>query len=394
MDALRVPLPEPRELLKLARSSRKQATDAIAALSLEEQAELVCSTPLEVRERMLQLTPLPEEVIPLLPEAEFCFTAKAIGLGDASWILEHATATQLVASLDLDAWDGLLPDPTTRREWMTALAEAGDEPLLLAAQSLDPEFVVLMLRDRAHVMLDPKDDDWQAPEGAITLEGQFYLLAHDPGDDLTDLLQMLHVLFREDYWLYFRMMQGVIWELESDLQEWALSWRVARLEDLGFPRWEEAMRIYGYVRPEERGRIPKPVDALNVREWHLPVFLPELPAELTQGHSLFRAAAELNDDERRGFFYAFVAIANKLAVADRKPLGDATTLPETIETAAEVLSTALEYLASENAMAAPDVLRGVPLERLFRVGAGLKERLPPPLVDPDANESDEDPEEL
>jgi len=384
-------LPDSRHILKLARDDKRAAERAVAALPIEEQVALVCSAPPNLRGRLLTLTPAPEEVIPLLPEAELCFTAKAVGLLDAGWILEHATAAQLVASIDLDGWSGLTPAPENLRDWLAALGDAGDETLRRAAQALDPELIVLALRDRVHVVLDPKDEEWQAPEGAQTLEGQFYLIPKRGGDDLSDLLALLHALFQEDYWLYFRLMQGVIWELETDLEEWALRWRTGRLEDLGFPSWDESMRIYGYVRPDERDRVPAGENPFDVQYWDLPVFLPQLPSRLTDTYSLFRAAAELSEDERRGFFYGFISMANKVAVADRMPLGDAETLPEAIGVAAAVVTQGLEHIATANGLGLADTLRRVGLERLFRVGASLGGRRPPPL--PPESDPDELPDD-
>jgi hypothetical protein len=386
LDAKPALIPQSREILRLAREDKDAALQAVASLSLEEQVFLVCDAPVALRSRILDLTPAPEEVIPLMPEAELCFTAKAIGLADAGWILEHATPAQLVTSFDLDGWQGLHPDRTNLRGWLEALGEAGQETLLRATRALDPEMIVLMLRDRVDVMLDPKDEEWQPPEGAQTVEGQFYFVPKHPGDDLADVLVLLNTLFQEDYWLYFRMLQGVIWELEWDLEEWALRWRTGRLEDLGFPSWDEAMRIYGYVRPEDRARIPDEPGVLDVEAWRLPVFLPELPATVSETHSVFRAAAELDDSERRGFFYAFVAISNKVAVADRMPLGDAETLPDAIAVAAEVVSAGLEHVAEQNGIGLTDTLRRVSLERLFRVGASLGGRKPPRVGDEEAED--------
>ena len=93
----------------------------IEAHAADAQAELVCSAPVARRAQILDLLPQPEEVIPRLPEAELCFTVKAVGLESATWILEHATPDQLVACLDLDAWQGDVPDPGKLGAWLEAL---------------------------------------------------------------------------------------------------------------------------------------------------------------------------------------------------------------------------------------------------------------------------------
>ena len=151
------------------------------------------------------------------------------------------------------------------------------------------------------------------------------------------------------------------------------------------------MRIYGYLRPSERDRIPEDSAPLDVEAWQLPVFLPQLPATVSEAHSLFRAAAELGDEERRGFFYSFVGMANRVAVADRMPLGDAETLPKAIDEAASVISQGLEHVATRNACSLTDTLRRVSLERLFRVGASLAGRKPPrEETDPEEPDSEEE----
>ncbi|MBW2295950.1 MAG: hypothetical protein JRG94_27240 [Deltaproteobacteria bacterium] len=101
--------PDPRKIIALARKDKREAAAMITGLSIEDQVALVCETPLARRATMLELVDEPEAVIPLIPPAELCFTVKAVGLTDGSWILEHATNDQLVACADLDSWKGAVP---------------------------------------------------------------------------------------------------------------------------------------------------------------------------------------------------------------------------------------------------------------------------------------------
>ncbi|MFT5695938.1 MAG: hypothetical protein ACI9QQ_001917, partial [Myxococcota bacterium] len=170
--------PDAKQILALARKDKRGAAASLIGLPLDQQVELVCETPLVRRATMLELLEKPEDVIPLIPEAELVFTVKAVGVVDGSWILEYATTPQLVACADLDAWNGIAPDVDSLGSWLAVFAEAGDDTVLRAGQGIDSELWVLYLRDRIWVELKPNDDEsWQPPEGGATLDGQFYYIA-------------------------------------------------------------------------------------------------------------------------------------------------------------------------------------------------------------------------
>jgi hypothetical protein len=376
--------PEARGILALARKDRNAARRALAALDTDAQVALVCEAPVAARGELLDLAPHPELLVPALPEGELAFTAKAIGLADAAWLLAHATPEQLVACVDLDAWaaDALVPDPERLGAWIGALAEAGEEALLRGVHALDAELLVLWLRDRVEVWLK-SEDDFEPPPGARTLDGQFYVRARRSGDDLEELVALLDALFREDYWSYFRLLQGALWELESEAQEWALRWREGRLQDLGFPSWDEAMAIYGVLPARARDELaPAPAPAGPV-DWRLPIWLPRLPLSAGAQHSLFRALAALGDDERRPQLLALLALANRVAVADRLPLGDVETIPAALEKAARLASRGLDHLRERHGAGEADVLRRAGIERLFRVGFSLERAAAPAPASPD-----------
>jgi hypothetical protein len=363
---------DPRALLKLAESDRRAAVEALRETSPEDQVALVCNAPLNARRELLDLLPEPERVIPLIPEAELCFTVKAIGLADSAWVLEHATPDQVTAAIDLDAWQQQEPDLPVLSEWMGALAATERASFARSLEALDGELLVMFLRSRIEVFQKPNDDEgWMPPGGAQTLEGAFFYVARRDEDDLATVNELLRTLFEEDYWSYFRLMQGVVWELDSDVQEWALRWRTGRLEDLGFPNWDESIQIYKHMKVSERGKLPDDERPLAGSAWSLPVWIPDLPAVAGADYRIFQAFARLDEAERRAAFYAFVSVANKLAVADALPLSDASSTTRAIAKAAHWISEGLAYVANENGLDDTEVLRRVGLERLFRVGANL-----------------------
>jgi hypothetical protein len=371
MAALPSLSPEAQRILQLSRNDRKAARDAMASLSIETQKALVCEAPVTRRSELIELAPEPERLIPALPPAELCFTAKAVGLRDAGWLMEHATEEQITVCLDLDTWQDFVPDRSKLDEWIKAFADAGDETLLRSTRAMDMELLVLHMKSRISVVLKPNEDGWEPPARARTIDGQFYFFALREKDDLAEVESLLRTLFQNDYWVYFRLLQGVIWELVSETEESALRWQTGRLQDLGFPTWEESMRIYGFLRPEARSELPEGDRYREVGEWPLPIWMPNLPVAAHAKQSIFRAMAELPEEQRRPHLYAFLALANRIAVAERMPLGDAETIPRAIEKAAEVTSRGLDHLSRENAVDPPEVLRRATFERLFRVGHNL-----------------------
>jgi hypothetical protein len=361
-----------RDLVALARRDPRAAERAIAALPIAEQVAVVCEAPLAERGRMLGLVPHPESLIPEIPPAELCFTIKAIGLADAAWVLEYVTPEQTVAALDLDAWRGNEVDLVTANEWLQAIARTSPESRVRALEALDTEMLQLALRARIGVEQKPDDaQGWSPPESSQTVEGQFYYWALADGDDIADVTDLLRALFEGDYWSYFRLMHAVRWELASDSEEWALRWRTGRLEDLGFPTWDDSMRIYRFLDADARRALPDDAKLLATEAWPLPVWLPQLPETGGPADRIFRAIAQLDDAERRAAFYAFVALANRIAVADRMALGDAESTPAAIAKAGRIASAGLAFLAGEHGLADVELLRRASIEHLFRVGANL-----------------------
>jgi hypothetical protein len=297
---------------------------------------------------------------------------KAVGLADAGWLLEHASEEQIATAVDLDGWNGLVPDRARLGEWLAALGAAGEETLLRAARGLDFELLVYELGARIEVVLTGRDEYVDLPASAHSLDGQFHLIPRASGDDLEDVLALLQTLFQHDYWFYHRLLQALNSELDSDLEEWALRWRSGRLQDLGFPPPEDAKRIYAYLKPEQLAELPPEPHGLEVGEWPLAVWMPALPVARDADQLLFRALAALPEAERRPLLYAFLALANRIAVADALPLGDAETLPRATEKAARLASLGLAYVASERGVEPAEVLRRSRLERLFTVGANLE----------------------
>jgi hypothetical protein len=356
------------QLLRLCRRDRAQAATRLNALDEHAQVGIICEAPVARRAELLGMLDNPESVVPLLPEAELCFIAKAIGLHDAGWLLGMATPEQWTTCLDLDSWNDRGPDADKFSEWMVALVDTGDDTALRVSHEIDPELIYLWLAERIDVVMTTKDGEEEVPDAAQTLDGQFYYAARHDKDDLAEITTFLRLLFQKDYWRYFRMLQAVSWELPTENVEWARRWREGRLQDLGFPDEETALSIYALIPEHTWEEIP---EEYEIGAWALPVWMPRLPELPDETPSLLRALLELDEEGRRAALYRLIALANRVAVADQLPLGDAETVPAALQKALRVASTGLEYVATRRGLSHLDVARRASLTHLFRVGANL-----------------------
>lgn len=356
------------ELLRLSRSDRAAARAAAARMSVEAQASACQDLRLEVRNEFLMLVEHPEDVVPLLPEAELVQTVRAGGMSEAAWLLELATPAQRITAFDLDCWVGSELQVERVHEWLDALIEAGRPTLVKALEEIDLELLLLAVHAEAEVAVVSKEQE--PPIGYFTPDGVVYF-GTAPDASPHRIHEISHALFSEDQPLYWRLVYGMLFESPSECEEYALRWRTNRLQDLGFPDVEQAMRVY------------RPLPVERVTDWVPPVSeralvdVTKLPRQL-RGTLLGEALAKLPAARAADLLGYVLGVANSLAVADRLALSERESVPQALEKAVRGIDTGIRELSRARGQAPEEVLdRTAPLD-LFRVGATvdptLKER--------------------
>ena len=187
-------------ILSLARRDPRRAARLLADEPRAVQVEVICQIPPADRPKLLVELPEPELVIPALPEGELCFMLKATGIHDSAWIVEYANDEQVTACIDLDAWSDFDLDSEKLHRWFRCFVEAGDDTILRIAEALDAEVCVWWLQDRMVVVQrSVPESEFEAPPGAKTLDGTFYLIAQRDGDDLATPLRLLTLLYESSH---------------------------------------------------------------------------------------------------------------------------------------------------------------------------------------------------
>lgn len=217
------------------------------------------------RAEVLLADPNAKALVPKLSVQDLYYAIRELGITDAHDLLAMASVEQVQGFLDLDAWarDHMLPERIA--PWLNALTELGPVHLGRVINRLEKEIIHLYLLKRTRIydltMEESPDDNapddderplWPTPDGHYIVE----FLAS--GDEAAADQRLIDSLYRYDLELAQQVLMGAKFDLESDLEETAYRFRSARLADLGYVPFEEALAIYKPVAIEPDAAVVEP----------------------------------------------------------------------------------------------------------------------------------------
>lgn len=297
----------------------------------------------------------------------------AVGKPDATELLALASPGQVRELLDLDVWQGDRLDLAEALDWLHLITTLPDDVRERDLRALDIELVGLVLLRHLRIHLAEEEDEEEEPEGLVYRSPDGWFVLEVVADDATTaerVVELVDRLYRIDADNARRLLQDLMWEVPTELEEWSYRWRNGRLQDLGFADPEQALLIYAYldpgsVHPQERSADrtlasdPEPTGSELVQA------TPQLDSYLN------RALAALEPEERHRLHIALVALGNRCLSADRVAPADLDGAAESLERLHWRLSLGLEFLSQGEPSLAPPVLSGVALLRVARVGHSL-----------------------
>jgi hypothetical protein len=325
----------------------------------------------------------PNEVFELVHE---------VGFEDGQALIEYATPEQIQGCFDLDGWNRDQIEVASLRPWLAALVEAGYEKVGEVWARLDAELRALIVQRQVKIydvsLGEEPPEDTDAPL-APTPDG-FFLLELSGDDDAQRLVQRLvEDLYRADPDLARHTIMAARSEPPAELEEQSYRWRSARLADLGYVDFYDALDLFRPLPAEQvhvgEGSADRAPDTGEAS--HLPVVV----AEQVVGRGfLARALAAIDDAaEAERLEGALVVLVNKVLAAGRAKPGDPEVVRRGALYATATLSLGLEVVARgeaarERSMGiepaaelakATQALRTIALGRLFRVGYTVTLRL-------------------
>ncbi len=285
-----------------------------------------------------------------------------VGLADSTEIVQLATGEQFRTFVDLAAWQKDRIDPLEALHWLRAARGDSDEEFIKKLQALDIELVELIFK-KLTLIHDLEENPDVNTEGVTmeTPEGKFLIEFTVDGADEAALRRLSFDLMTHNPFELARFLEAVRWELPSELEEVAFQFRQARLQDLGFPTLEEAVKVFAWVDPDKFERASTTEVALAPTNGHVDLV-----------GAAFRGLGAI---ERQNLEMEVRGMVNAVLVAEAAEPGDPAAVRRYSEYVRDHLDLAIEHCTGGDASAASDLVRDRSLKELFQIGFSLTLRL-------------------
>ena len=360
-----------------------------------EQADLVLRLPPKQRLQFLIEGPKPMALVRALPDGDFYTTVREVDPQEALPLLALASSSQIAHLLDLESWRGDRFDPLRCGAWVALLVEAGEATIRRFARTIDDETLILLFRTWARVR--PLEIDHEEPtrghgiteigddRGFVAPDGA-HVLVPERSEHALAARRLAEVLFLDDRSRYSGIVRSALFELPSEVEETALRWRSSRLEEHGYPSWDDAQSIY--VPPADSPSVAAPPPEPPTEA----LVAPRSPLRAIAPHAAVLAAVNtLGAAERERVLFGLNALANRVLVADGADAGSTEARKAVLARTGAYVALALERRGAKAPAEAAGLLASRSAVELFREGyaesAALQSRarklaVPEAMIDP------------
>jgi hypothetical protein len=366
-----------RNLLDRTRAGERLTETDLTALTFEDRLWLIQRSPVRTKAHLIISSPDPVKLLKKLSPQEIYLTVKESWGTDAAVILEMTPPDKIVQLLDMDIWKRDRIDFSKFMEWLQLLAEGGERALIKSLFELDEPLVILFFKGIIEVIPRSLDQDPLefSDGGWFSFDNLYYFRPIDEELDF-DLISSLLMNFFEYEPDYYRViMEGIIGELPSPMEEEAYQRRTSRMSIIGFPELHEARDLFLYEDPDKiiediRSMTGKTIylddelaDELPPHYWLIP--------KQTGGvfEDLMGEAAD--EAEASRLLWELTYLVHKVMAASGLDLSEVSELVASAQTTKDYINLGLEYLAGVRRDEGKRIIREVYLVQLFRLGYAL-----------------------
>ena len=334
-------------------------------------------SPIEVKQRIQDLLADAdsEAAVQGLSPVEYTVLLKEAPESRAA-LLALADPEQNRSVLDLDCWHKQDLRSTRLLEWLDHLRESGLEPFLDTLAVLDGELLVAGFSKHVevHAVLPLEEEQEPKPYDEVLSNELYRLEFVDPESAWNERIQrLLGFLRHADLNAYHALMQGIMWSVQGELEEWAYRWKSGRLQDEGFPDYYDALeayRIVDAVPPLAPGGVEAPGRPANAEDTGI---VPGYAWSMTPAGSLLAGAlrGRFDNDTLERLCWEMVGLCNRELVVDQVDFADADAVKASLRRVHAYANLGLEYHCDLHPFPAESLLREHSLQAICQTGISL-----------------------
>ncbi|MBN2297577.1 MAG: hypothetical protein JXM72_03230 [Deltaproteobacteria bacterium] len=344
------------------------------ALWKKELSKILTSTPSE-RARSIIDSQYTREILEQLSAQEAYMIVKDSWGTDSQILLPFIAPETICNFIDLDCWEKDSLSMENVIEWLWEIYTSSPETLQQVLDVIDLDLIILLYQSYMEVMqVVPTDEDIPnlLDTGYESYDDVYFFRFTREDEKIQLLKDMLSLLFTHYQNIYYGIMEGVMWEFKSSMEENIFERRTFRLMEMGFPPSEEAMSIYRRTPPEKllrTGIRKEKVPHMDLSESLLPSLYMD---HISENKGLIvKALEQTNPETRDRFIYETIYLSNKIIMADYRSLNEIDELKKSIDKAAALTSLGLAIIMKETKSGAAAVLEDVNAETLFSLGYNI-----------------------
>jgi len=317
-------------------------------------------------------SPHTRQILEQLPPQEAYLVIKESWGMDSQILLQYMPAETVCNLIDLDCWDKDSLSVNSVIEWLQELSYTSTDILLETIETIDVEILVMVFQSAFQVVhVRPTDEHIPdlLDEGYESIDNTYFFKVTTEEEWTPFLKDILSVLFTRNHDLYVTILESVMYELPSCLEETSYEKRSLRLMELGFPRPEDALDVYRRVSLDTLLDQGIRKDKTPVVTKHLHMLPDRYIDQFSKAPSVLAEALErANEPTRERFIYEMVYLTNKVVMADYKPLNDAEALRASMEKAGSLCTLGLHVAVRTRGVDGDTVLATTNAETLFSLG--------------------------
>ncbi|MER2562468.1 MAG: DUF6178 family protein [Myxococcaceae bacterium] len=296
-----------------------------------------------------------------IPAEEVYATIIDVGLVDSTDIVQLSTPDQFRTYVDLASWQRDRVDVLEVLHWLRAARGEDEAEYQKKLVRLDLELLELMFK-KLTIIHDLQENPDVDTEGMTleTPEGQFLIEFTIEGVDEHAMRTLTRDLMASNPFELTRFLEAVRWEQATELEEAAFQFRQSRLQDLGFPPLDEALKVFAWLDPDKAKALTGAPGLSKPGE------------RVDYVLAMFRG---LDAVERTNLEGEVRYLVNCILVAEGAEPGDPEALKRLSEHARDTLELGLEHLTAGDAERAVDIVREKTLREIFQIGFSLTLKL-------------------